>query len=164
MNKPYAYYEHKKLKSFKELLEFNYKKNKDSTAFIFKNAKRETINKTYEDFYNDVITMSNYLSNTYKGKHIALIGENSYNYLVLFFSIIISQNIAVVIDKDLDEQKINELLKKSDSKIIYYSPDYTDIDNITKKYKSFSINDIEETINKNKYYKSNYHHNSCINK
>lgn len=151
MNKPYAYYEHKKLKSFKELLEFNYKKNKDSTAFIFKNAKRETINKTYEDFYNDVITMSNYLSNTYKGKHIALIGENSYNYLVLFFSIIISQNIAVVIDKDLDEQKINELLKKSDSKIIYYSPDYTDIDNITKKYKSFSINDIEETINKNKY-------------
>lgn len=151
MNKPYAYYEHKKLKSFKELLELNYKKIKDSTAFIFKNAKRETINKTYEDFYNDVITMSNYLSNTYKGKHIALIGENSYNYLVLFFSIIISQNIAVVIDKDLDEQKINELLKKSDSKIIYYSPDYTDIDNITKKYKSFSINDIEETINENKY-------------
>lgn len=151
MNKPYAYYEHKKLKSFKELLEFNYKKNKDSTAFIFKNAKRETINKTYEDFYNDVITMSNYLSNAYKGKHIALIGENSYNYLVLFFSIIISQNIAVVIDKDLDEQKINELLKKSDSKIIYYSPDYTDIDNITKKYKTFSINDIKETINKNKY-------------
>lgn len=151
MNKPYAYYEHKKLKSFKELLEFNYKKNKDSTAFIFKNAKRETINKTYEDFYNDVITMSNYLSNAYKGKHIALIGENSYNYLVLFFSIIISQNIAVIIDKDLDEQKINELLKKSDSKIIYYSPDYTDIDNITKKYKSFFINDIEETINKNKY-------------
>ncbi len=95
--------------------------------------------------------MSNYLSNAYKGKHIALIGENSYNYLVLFFSIIISQNIAVVIDKDLDEQKINELLKKSDSKIIYYSPDYTDIDNITKKYKSFSINDIKETINKNKY-------------
>lgn len=151
MNKPYAYYEHKKLKSFKELLELNYKKIKDSTAFIFKNAKRETINKTYEDFYNDVITMSNYLSNAYKGKHIALIGENSYNYLVLFFSIIISQNIAVVIDKDLDEQKINELLKKSDSKIIYYSPDYTDIDNITKKYKSFSINDIEETINENKY-------------
>ena len=95
--------------------------------------------------------MSNYFSNNYKGKHIALIGENSYNYLVLFFSIIISQNIAVVIDKDLDEQKINELLKKSDSKIIYYSPDYTDIDNITKKYKSFSINDIEETINENKY-------------
>lgn len=151
MNKPYAYYEHKKLTSIKELLEFNYKKNKDNTAFVFKNAKKEIINKTYGDFYHDVTIMLNYFSNTYKGKHIALIGENSYNYLVLFFSIIISQNIAVVIDKDLDEQKINELLKKSDSKIIYYSPDYTDIDNITKKYKSFSISDIEVTINENKY-------------
>lgn len=151
MNKPYAYYEHKKLKSFKELLELNYKKNEEAIAFIFKNTKKENINKTYGDFYHDVTIMSNYFSNNYKGKHIALIGENSYNYLVLFFSIIISQNIAVVIDKDLDEQKINELLKKSDSKIIYYSPDYTDIDNITKKYKSFSINDIEETINENKY-------------
>ena len=151
MNKPYAYYEHKKLKSFKELLEFNYKKNEEAIAFIFKNSKKETINKTYGDFYHDVIIMSNYFSNTYKGKHIALIGENSYNYLVLFFSIIISQNIAVVIDKDLDERKINELLKKSNSKIIYYSPDYTDIDNITKKYKNFSINDIEKTINENKY-------------
>ena len=151
MNKPYAYYEHKKLKSFKELLELNYKKNEKAIAFIFKNTKKENINKTYGDFYHDVTIMSNYFSNNYKGKHIALIGENSYNYLVLFFSIIISQNIAVVIDKDLDEQKINELLKKSDSKIIYYSPDYTDIDNITKKYKSFSINDIEETINENKY-------------
>ena len=151
MNKPYAYYEHKKLKSFKELLELNYKKNEEAIAFIFKNTKKENINKTYGDFHHDVTIMSNYFSNTYKGKHIALIGENSYNYLVLFFSIIISQNIAVVIDKDLDEQKINELLKKSDSKIIYYSPDYTDIDNITKKYKSFSINDIEETINENKY-------------
>ena len=151
MNKPYAYYEHKKLKSFKELLELNYKKNEEAIAFIFKNTKKENINKTYGDFHHDVTIMSNYFSNNYKGKHIALIGENSYNYLVLFFSIIISQNIAVVIDKDLDEQKINELLKKSDSKIIYYSPDYTDIDNITKKYKSFSINDIEETINENKY-------------
>lgn len=151
MNKPYAYYEHKKLKSFKELLEFNYKKNEEAIAFIFKNTKKETINKTYGDFYHDVIIMSNYFCNTYKGKHIALIGENSYNYLVLFFSIIISQNIAVVIDKDLDERKINELLKKSNSKIIYYSPDYTDIDNITKKYKNFSINDIEKTINENKY-------------
>ena len=114
MNKPYAYYEHKKLKSFKELLELNYKKNKEDIAFIFKNSKKETINKTYEDFYHDVTIMSNYFSNNYKGKHIALIGENSYNYLVLFFSIIISQNIAVVIDKDLDEQKINELQEQFD--------------------------------------------------
>lgn len=151
MNKPYAYYEHKKLKNFKELLELNYKKNKNGIAFVFKNNKKETINKTYNDFYHDVTAMANSLSNTYKAKHIALIGENSYNYLVLFFSIVISGNAAVVIDKDLAEEKINELIKKSDSKIIYYSPEYTDFESITQKYKSISINDIDSIIKENKY-------------
>ena len=85
MNKPYAYYEHKKLRSFKELLELNYKKSESSVAFIFKNNNREAISKTYSDFYYDVSVMSSYLSTIYKGKHIAIIGENSYNYIVLFF-------------------------------------------------------------------------------
>ena len=101
MNKPYAYYEHKKLNNFKELLILNLENKKDEVAFIFNNAKKEEIKKKYNDFYNDVTLMSNYLSNNYKNKHIALIGENSYNYLVLFFSIIISKNVAVLIDKDL---------------------------------------------------------------
>ncbi len=150
MNKPYAYYEHKKLKSFKELLELNYKKSEGSTAFIFK-SNRQTISKTYSDFYYDVNVLSSYLSNFYKNKHIAIIGENSYNYLVLFFSIVISGNVAVLIDKDLDEKSIENLLKKSDSKVIYYSKEYTDIDNIVKKYKCFEISDIEKIISENKY-------------
>ena len=135
MNKPYAYYEHKKLNNFKELLTLNLGNKKDEVAFIFNNAKKEEIKKTYNDFYNDVTLMSNYLSNNYKNKHIALIGENSYNYLVLFFSIIISKNVAVLIDKDLSKEKIQELLKKSDSKVLFYSKDYCDLDGLEKKYK-----------------------------
>lgn len=151
LNKQYAYYKHKKLNTFKELLELNYKNKKDEVAFLFRNNKKETISKTYNDFYHDVIALTNYFSNIYKGKHIALIGENSYNYLVLFFSIVISSNIAVLIDKDLDEQSIDKLLKKSDIKIIYYSPDYTEIDNLIKEYQSFIINDITSIIKENKY-------------
>lgn len=150
MNKPYAYYEHKKLKDFKELLTLNLSDKKDEVAFIFNNDRKEKIKKTYNDFYNDVTILSNYLSNNYKNKHIALIGENSYNYLVLFFSIIISKNIAVLIDKDLSTDKINELLKKSDSKVIYYSKNYCDLEGLEKKYKSYYIDDIDVLIKDNK--------------
>lgn len=150
MNKPYAYYEHKKLKDFKELLTLNLGDKKDEVAFIFNNAQKEEIRKTYDDFNNDVRILSNYLSNNYKNKHIALIGENSYNYLVLFFSIIISKNVAVLIDKDLSTDKIKELLKKSDSKIIYYSKNYCDLEVIEKKYKSYYIDDIDILIKDNK--------------
>lgn len=163
MNKPYAYYEHKKLNNFKELLTLNLGNKKDEVAFIFNNAKKEEIKKTYNDFYNDVTLMSNYLSNNYKNKHIALIGENSYNYLVLFFSIIISKNVAVLIDKDLSKEKIQELLKKSDSKVLFYSKDYCDIDGLEKKYKSYFIEDIENIIKTSKdlSFKDNKAKNEC---
>ena len=163
MNKPYAYYEHKKLNNFKELLTLNLGNKKDEVAFIFNNAKKEEIKKTYNDFYNDVTLMSNYLSNNYKNKHIALIGENSYNYLVLFFSIINSKNVAVLIDKDLSKEKIQELLKKSDSKVLFYSKDYCDIDGLEKKYKSYFIEDIENIIKTSKdlSFKDNKAKNEC---
>lgn len=163
MNKPYAYYEHKKLNNFKEFLTLNLENKKDEVAFIFNNAKKEEIKKTYIDFYNDVTLMSNYLSNNYKNKHIALIGENSYNYLVLFFSIIISKNVAVLIDKDLSKEKIQELLKKSDSKVLFYSKDYCDLDGLEKKYKSYFIEDIENIIKTSKdlSFKDNKAKNEC---
>ena len=163
MNKPYAYYEHKKLNNFKEFLTLNLENKKDEVAFIFNNAKKEEIKKTYNDFYNDVTLMSNYLSNNYKNKHIALVGENSYNYLVLFFSIIISKNVAVLIDKDLSKEKIEELLKKSDSKVLFYSKDYCDIDGLEKKYKSYFIEDIENIIKTSKdlSFKDNKAKNEC---
>lgn len=163
MNKPYAYYEHKKLNNFKELLILNLENKKDEVAFIFNNAQKEEIKKTYNDFYNDVTLMSNYLSNNYKNKHIALIGENSYNYLVLFFSIIISKNVAVLIDKDLSKEKIQELLKKSDSKVLFYSKNYCDLDGLEKKYKSYFIEDIENIIKTSKdlSFKDNKAKNEC---
>ena len=163
MNKPYAYYEHKKLNNFKEFLTLNLENKKDEVAFIFNNAKKEEIKKTYNDFYNDVTLMSNYLSNNYKNKHIALIGENSYNYLVLFFSIINSKNVAVLIDKDLSKEKIQELLKKSDSKVLFYSKEYCDIDGLEKKYKSYFIEDIENIIKTSKdlSFKDNKAKNEC---
>lgn len=156
MNKPYAYYEHKKLNNFEELLNLNMN-NSNNIAFIFNNQKKEEIRKTYKDFYEDVRIMSNYLSNQYKNKHIAIISENSYNYLVLFFSIIISENVAVLIDKDLSKEKIKELIKKSDCKVIYYSENYYEKDELDKKYQLISMEQIEETIQNNSdiLYKNN---------
>lgn len=146
MNESYPYYKHKKLNSFLELLEMH--KDKDAYAFIY-NEDDVEVKKTYQDFYNDVIVFTNYLSNNYQNKHIAIIAENSYYYLVLFFSIIISKNIVVLIDKDLSEESILKLLKKSDSKIVFFSK-YTNFNNVMKKYKNFIFDDIPLIIENNK--------------
>ncbi len=151
MNKLYDYYKHDKLNSFKELLEYNYKKDKNAEAFIYNNKKKEKVVKTYEDFYKDVLSTNNFLNKRYNNQHIALIGENSYKYLVLFFGIVISGNIAVIIDKDLNEDKVIELLKKSDTKIIYYSENYCELDSLKKKFEMHNIEipNLEKNSNRN---------------
>ena len=55
MNKPYAYYEHKKLKDFKELLTLNLGDKKDEVAFIFNNAQKENM-KIFEEFKNSNVS------------------------------------------------------------------------------------------------------------
>ena len=119
MAKNYAYYSHDKLNDLRELLEKNYKTNKDGIAFIYKDSSLNTISKTYENFYEEVTNLSNYLFNSYNNKHIAIIAENSYSWVVLFYAIIISGNVAVVIDKDLEPERIEKLLNISDTEDIF---------------------------------------------
>lgn len=156
MNKQYPYYQHKKLKNFKQFIAVPLKENENKIAFIYNNENKEEIKITYKEFYEDVNNLSNYLTHEYKNQHIALISENSYNYILLFFSIIISKNTAVLIDKDLPEEKIEELLKTSDCKIFFYSEKYNEYNNLKKEHKCHSFSDLIKKATEKKYiYKEN---------
>lgn len=147
MMKNYPYYKCNNISNLKEMLEISILKG-DDIAFSYYDKNKNLISKTYYDYYNDVQNLSNYLNHKYKNTHVAIIGENSYNYLVLFLSIIISGNVAVLIDKELNEEKINKLLKISDTKHIFYSNTYFNI----KSSKAYQIENINELIKEgNKY-------------
>ena len=120
MKKNYAYYNNPKINSFKELMNLSIKKP-DDTAFSFLDKSKVQITKTYQEFYEDVRLVSNYIANLYNNKHIALIGENSYNFLVLFMGIVISGNCVVIIDKDLDALDIKKMLKNTSTNTCFYS-------------------------------------------
>ncbi len=153
-NKPYPYYNHKEINNLKELLELNYKRNPNSIAFSYRKNKAITKN-TFSDVYNDVLNLSNYFNNKYNNKHIALCGENSYNWIITFLAIILSGNICVVLDKDFEETNLKEFLKNSDTKIIFYSNKYCPF--IEKlNYKSFKLEDISYYINEGKETKNKY--------
>ena len=103
----YEYYNHLKINNLEELLYLGLKSHADSVAFSY-NVNDIKINKTYREVYFDVTNLSSYFNKHYKKKHIALIGENSYNWIITFFAIILSGNVCVVIDKDVDSK--NNLL------------------------------------------------------
>ncbi len=153
MNKNYPYYSHEKIANLRELLENNNKINKDDIAFIYKDSHLETKSKTYQEFAEEVTNLSNYLYKKYNNKHIAIIAENSYSWIVLFFAIILSNNVAVIIDKDLEPERIIKLLSISDTNDIFCSSSYVDSIDLNK-YNVNYLDDIEELINKGKTLKN----------
>ena len=141
-NKDYDYYPHTKINNISELLELMLKSYANDIAFSYK-IDNEKVKKTFKDVYNDVYSVSKYFRNNFHNKHIALIGENSYNWVVIFLAIILSDNVCVVMDKDINETDLTSLLKKSDTKIICYSASY----NLFVKDMPYKVMAIDEVVN-----------------
>ena len=141
--KPYPYYEHEYINNFQEMLEMRLRETPDNPAYSFK-VGGMVFRKTYRDVYNETNLLANYFNSKYgANKHIAVMGENSYNWIIVFLAIVMSGNIAVVIDKDSDINKTKELLKKSDTKIIYYSEKYCSYVKDIKFIKQLTMDSIE---------------------
>ena len=125
MKKNYAYYENSKISSFKELMNLSIL-NPEDIAFSYLDKNKVRVSKTYQEFYDEVRLVSNYMANLYNNKHLGLIGNNSYDFLVIFMSIVISGNCAVIIDKDLDSNDIKKMLKNTNTNTCFYSKEYCD--------------------------------------
>ncbi len=126
-NKKYPYYFSPEMTTMQDLLNFCVKTYPDKTAFHYLEKKCE-IKKTYKNFYDDVAALCLYLKGKkYNRTHIAIVGENSYKWLVAYFAIINSNNVAVPLDKELDDESLNSLITESDSTVVIYSENYADI-------------------------------------
>ena len=59
-----------------------------------------------------------------KGKRIAVIGENRYEWEIAYLSIVCGTGIVVPLDKSLPEAEIERLIKRADVEAIFYSKKY----------------------------------------
>ena len=57
-------------------------------------------------------------------KHIAMIGENSYKWLTVYLTVLKSTGVFVPIDKELTAKEIINVLKHSDSEVLFYAEKY----------------------------------------
>lgn len=124
-NKSYPLYELPAIANLKELLAQKKETQPDKTAFIEEKKRGERIQKTYREVYDEAAALGAYLWD--KGlcnRHIAIIGENSYEWLLCFFVVVNSGGVAVPIDKELSEGEIAKLLQKVDVEYIFCSEKY----------------------------------------
>lgn len=149
-NKIYPYYDAPELKNLQDLVRYCAETYGEKTAFHFLTKKTE-IKKSYKTFYEDVAALCNYfVENGYNRTHIALLGENSYQWLVSYFAIVNSNNVVVPLDKEMSASELSSIVKKSDSSLLIYSDDYEEEAVVNENIRLINMNSLADIISRNK--------------
>lgn len=114
-----------KVTSVKQMLELSVKEAGDKPAFQYKGENDEIVEVTYKEFVKDTEELGTALASIgMQDKHIAMIGENSYKWLTGYLTVLKSTGVFVPIDKELSANEIINVLKHSDSEVLFYAEKY----------------------------------------
>ena len=140
-NKNYEYNETVKIETIKEMLDLAVKEAGKNIAFEYRNGE-EIVKVTYEEFQKDTYYLGTALSTiNMLQNHIAIIGDNSYEWLTTYLTVLKSNGVLVPLDKELTSKEMINVLKSSESEVLFYSIKY-------EKY----IEDLKKALPNIKYY------------
>ncbi len=130
-----ALYEVKEFRDLKEMIDYACKKFAKNTAFVIKHKEGKEVsyeNISYEKFGKEVNALGTELIQTgYKGKNIAIIGKNRYEWALCYTAIINGVGIVVPLDKGLPESEIEMSIKKAKVELLFCEESYLEtINNI----------------------------------
>ena len=125
-----------KIRDLKEMLKETEKNFGENEAYKLK-VKKECNNVSNKDneykvyTYKEVIKMINALGTALislglKGKRIAVIGENRFEWEIAYLSIVCGTGVVVPLDKSLPENELKSLIQRSNVDAIFYSNKYED--------------------------------------
>ena len=130
------------LNNFKDLIEFR-TKSENKIAYKYR-LKKEIIEITADQFKKHIEALGTYLySEGFKETKIALIGENSYEWIVSYFAIVNGGNVVVPLDKELPAADLKELIERSGATALIYADSYSDIAEDNSHIKTLCMKDFE---------------------
>lgn len=121
-------YDYLEIRDLKDMLNKTGKLYADRPAYKIKveEGKYQTYtHKEIRDMINDLGTALINLG--LKGKRIAVIGENRYEWEIAYLSIVCGTGIVVPLDKSLPANELELLIERSDVEAIFYTKKYSDI-------------------------------------
>ncbi len=85
--------------------------------------KKEIFERSYQELMDNVVAIrKGLLAEGFQGKHIALIGTSSVEWIESYLSIITGNTVAVPLDAGLPGEDLIELINRSDSEALFLSP------------------------------------------
>ncbi len=134
----------KNLKLIRDSFDITTKEVPNKVGFLEKRpGKKEFREITYKEFRRDVTNVGAALIEKFglKGERIAIIGENSYEWAVSYYSVVCGTGVVVPLDKELPASEIANLVRRSKAKAIFFSNRKRDL-----------INSIRNEVPDLKYY------------
>lgn len=118
----------------------------DDTAFVYPCESGE-MRKTYYDFKEDIYAFGAWMySKKIIDKHVAIVGENSYEWLVVFLAAICGGNTALAIDKSLPDEEIVNLSKIGEADMAFATDTYFEKVNKKVGKKAYNLKDLDEIL------------------
>ena len=119
-NAPYPYYDIPELWTIRELTDNGREKGRDVTVFY--RGRHNDIPVTFGECSSLTEQLGTFLlSQGHEAAHLAIIGENSTEWVLSFLAVTCSGNVAVPVDRALPLQDIAELAEHSECSAVFYS-------------------------------------------
>lgn len=118
MTKPF--YKVREFSNLRELMDQSVQYHADRYAFEVKNDKGEHYFITYRDYRNDIDALGTALFDMgLKDVHMAVSGENCYEWCLSYMSVVLGGNVIAPIDKELAADDIYSIIEKADIKLLF---------------------------------------------
>ena len=121
-------YDYLKVNDLKDMLNKTGRLYADKPAYRIKVEEGKYQIYTHKEVRNMINNLGTALINLgLKGKRIAVIGENRYEWEIAYLSIVCGTGIVVPLDKSLPANELELLIERSDIEAIFYTKKYSDI-------------------------------------
>lgn len=115
------------IQNLRDIVKYSAENYKDQTAYRYK-VKKELEDKSYNDVNADSMAFSRGLEALgMKGKHVAIIGTTTYQWIISYFGVTGSAGVAVPIDAQLPADAICELLNRADVEMLVFDTIRADV-------------------------------------
>ncbi len=111
-----------RLKTLKDIIVYGTKKGQDKLQFIFLDKDKKEDRRTFNQTWDEITALGTYyyLHGITKGKKIAIIAENSYEWIVAYYAGLIGGVTVVPMDIKLtDEELVSQLVRSECEGLVY---------------------------------------------
>ena len=121
------YYPTRRLRDLRELVQRSADEFGDRTAFKELDRSDEVRSYSFSQLRDDVAALGTaLLARGVAGRHVALVGESCYSYVVSYLAVVNAGAVIVPLDRELTVDELVHLVKKSDADLLLYGDSLAD--------------------------------------